>query len=115
MLVSVFCISFCPTVEKIEINSHEGFYIFVEDFTDRTNHRYIVETKDSVNTIFNTFFNSELELGNVDRPITIYNGKHNFYVARVSVYTKTNGKIDFKHLKYPAVYSKRSKLKPVVL
>ena len=60
LFVSMFCLSFCPSTEKVENNSKSGFYIYVEDFTDRTNHKYIVETKDSVNTIFNYFFNSEL-------------------------------------------------------
>jgi hypothetical protein len=115
LLSSVFCLSFCPSTEKMKNNTSNGFYIIVEDFTDRTNHKYIVETQDSVNTIFNNFFNSELGLGEVDRPITIFNGKHNFYIARVNVYRKPNGKKDFKPLKYPSVYNKRSKLKPVTL
>jgi len=114
LLVSVFCFSFRPTAEKVESNSHSGFYIHVEDFTDRTNHKYIVESKDSVNSIFNSFFNSELELGNVDRPITIYNGKRNFYIARVNVFEDSNGKKNFKHLKYPNVFIKRSKVKEAI-
>lgn len=56
MLISVFCFSFCPTLEKVESVTSSGFYIYVEDFTDRTSLKYIVETKDSVNHIFNTFF-----------------------------------------------------------
>lgn len=121
LLLSVIFFSFCPSSEKAENDAGNGFYIFVEDFTNRTNHKYIVETKDSVNTIFEYFFNSELELGKVDRPITIYNGKHNFYVARVNVFKKSNGKKGFRNLKYPNVYKKetdlkkRQKLKPVTL
>ncbi len=125
LLISVFCLSFCPTSIKVEKNSNSGlakvekssnsgFYIFVEDFTDRTSHKYIVETKDSVQNIFNSYFNSELELGNVDRPITIYNGKRNFYIARVTVFEDSNGKKKFRHLKYPKVYAKRPRLKQVV-
>lgn len=91
------------------------FTSYVEDFTNRTNHKYIVETKDSVNYIFNSFFNSELELGEVDRPISIYNGKHSFYIARVNVIKKPDGKMAFKHLKYPKVFQKRSPVKPVIL
>ena len=115
LLISLFCFSFCPATEKIVNNSKSGFYIFVEDFTDRTNHKYIVETKDSVNTIFKYFFNTELELGDVDRPISIYNGKHSFYIARVTVFKQSNGKKNFRHLKYPNVFHKRSKLNLVIL
>ena len=110
LLISFFCISFCPETEEIEINSHDGFYIHIQDFTDRTDHSYILETTDSVNTIFNLFFNTELELGDIDRPITIYNGKFDFYVARVTVFEKSNGKKAFRHLKYPNVYNNRSKI-----
>lgn len=92
LLISVFCFSFRPTTGKVENSAHNGFYIFVKDFTDRTNHKFVVESKDSVKIIFNHFFNSELELGDVDRPISIYNGKHNFYIARVNVLKKSNGK-----------------------
>lgn len=115
LLIAVFCFSFRPSSEKAVQNTGNGFYVFVEDHTDRSYHKYIVDTKDSVNSIFNLFFNSELELGDVDRPISIYNGKLNFYLARVNVFVQPNGKKDFKHLKYPNVYSKRSKLKPVTL
>lgn len=115
LLLSVLSFSFCPSTERVETNTSNGFYIFVQDYTDRTNHKYIVETKDSVNSIFGYFFDSELELGDVDRPITIFNGKRNFYIARVNVFKNSNGEKDFKHLKYPNVYKKRSKLKPVTL
>ncbi|HEX7585515.1 MAG TPA: hypothetical protein VF373_12560 [Prolixibacteraceae bacterium] len=108
-LLILFC-SFCPSSEKAVINSRNGFYIHVQDFTDRTDHSYILETSDSVNTIFNSFFNTELELGDIDRPITIYNGKFDFYVARVTVFEKSNGKKGFRHLKYPDVYVNRSKM-----
>lgn len=121
ILISLFFISFCPSTEKTNTNTRNGFYIYIEDYTTRTNHKYIVETKDSVKTIFNSFFNSELELGDVDRPISIYNGKHNFYIARVNVFEQPNGKKNFRHLKYSSVYvnpskmKKRSKLKPAFL
>lgn len=121
LLVAVFCFSFRPSMERAVSVSNTGFYISVEDHVNRMHHKYIVESKDSVNQIFQSFFNSELELGDVDRPISIFNGKRDFYIARVNVYVKPNGKKDFRHLKYPNVYenpkkqSKRSKLKPVTL
>lgn len=115
LLFSMFCMSFRPSIEKAENNSKPGFYIYVEDFTDRTYHKYIVESKDSVNTIFNHFFESELELGDVDHPITIYNGKRNFYIARVTVFETPEGKKKFRNLKYSNVYLKRQRLKPVIL
>ena len=136
LLISVFCFSFYPIVDEPENSSKEtsenssteaivsttgnGFYIYVEDFTNRTNHKYIVQTKDSVQNIFNYFFESELALGNVDRPITIFNGKRNFYIARVTVFRKPNGEMDFRHLKYNDPYvkpdnRKRQQIKPVTL
>ncbi|MFY9154280.1 MAG: hypothetical protein WAO52_19825 [Prolixibacteraceae bacterium] len=121
LIIGIFCFSFRPTSEKIVANTHNGYYITVEDHTNRTFHKYLVNSKDSVNIIFNEFFNSELELGNVDRPISIFNGKRDFYIARVTLYDKPNGKKGFKHLKYPNVYenpknaNKRSQLKPVYL
>jgi hypothetical protein len=126
LLISVICFSFCPEIEKTEpavsevtdISASNGFYIFVEDFTDRSNHKYIVQTKDSVQTIFNHFFESELALGQVDRPINIFNGKRNFYIARVNVFVKPNGKLGFKHLKYENPYikpAKRQKLRTVTM
>ncbi len=114
LLISMAFFSFRPTTEKIENNARPGYYISVEDFTDRSNHKYIVESKDSVNIIFEQFFSSELQLGNVDRPITIYNGKRNFYIARVTVSEKPNGELSFRHLKYPNVYTKRTKLRPAL-
>jgi len=117
LLFSMLCMSFKPSAEKEADNgARPGFYIFVEDFTDRTYHKFIVESKDSANTIFNQFFNSELELGDVDHPITIYNGKRNFYIARVNVFETADGKKKFRNLKYADVYNKkRSRLKPVRL
>jgi len=121
LLISILCFSFCPSIEKAENNAGNGFYVFVEDFTDRTNQKYIVESEDSVITIFEIFFNAELELGKVDRPITIYNGEHNFYVARVKIFKKSNGEKGFRNLKYPNVHlkqtdlNKRQKLEPVTL
>lgn len=113
-LISMAFFSFTPSTEKVENNTRPGFYISVEDFTNRSNHKFIVESKDSVNIIFEQFFSSELELGNVDRPITIYNGKRNFYIARVTVSEKPNGELSFRHLKYEKVYVKRSKLSPAL-
>lgn len=118
LLVALFCFSFRPSTETSASSTSNGFYIFVEDFTDRTNHKYIVQSRDSVDIIFNQFFDSELELGEVDRPISIYNGKRDFYLARVKVFRKANGELGFKHLKYTNPYiksSKRFKLKPVTL
>jgi len=93
-----------------------GFYVFVKDFTERSKHSYIVESRDSVDIIFKLFFQSELELGDVNRPLTIYNGEHDFYVARVSVFHKSNGKLSFNNLKYPKIkITKRNKLNPVTL
>ena len=48
LLISVFLFSFGPTTEKEENSPRPGFYIVVEDYTDRTYHKYIVESKDSV-------------------------------------------------------------------
>ena len=110
LLISFLCYSFCPSVEKAVDNSSNGFYISVIDHTDRTTHSYIVESRDSANIIFNKYFESELNLGEVDYPITIFNGKRDFYIARVNVFVKSNGKRDFKHLFYPNVYDKKSKV-----
>ena len=101
LLISVFLFSFGPTSEKVENSSRPGFYIVVEDYTDRTFHKYIVESKDSV--------------GEINHPISIYNVKRSFYVARVTVYESSDGKKKFRNLKYASVYIKRSKLKPVIL
>ena len=118
LLIGTFCSSFRPSVQKaaaVETASN-GFYVFVNDFTERTKHSYIIESRDSVDVIFKLFFRSELELGDVDRPLTIYNGEHDFYVARVSVIHKSNGKLGFNNLKYPKLkIVKRNKLDPVTL
>jgi hypothetical protein len=108
-LISICCFSFCPSTEVAINVTSNGFYVSVKDLTDRTYHEYIVETKDSVKMIFNKYFQTELALGEVDYPISIYNGKRDFYIARVYVYEKSNGKKDFKHLNYPNVYDKNSK------
>lgn len=114
ILLSVFCFSFFPSTEKTT-NSTSGFYIFVEDFSDKTYHKYIVESKDSVNRIFKSFLKSELELGDLQKPISIYNGDLNFYIARVNIIVKPNGEKSFKHLKYPKEkINKRSSAKPVL-
>jgi hypothetical protein len=115
LMLSMSLLSFRPSTEKAENNSRPGFYIFVEDHTDRSYHKFIVESKDSVDNIFELFFESELDLGNIDHPISIYNGKRNFYIARVTVFETPDGKKKFKNLKYPNVYIKRTKLRPVTL
>lgn len=110
LLISLVCLSFCPSTNKPAVDiARNGFYISVMDHTDRTYHKYIVETKDSVNIIFNKYFKSELDLGEIDYPISIYNGKRDFYIARVNIFVKPNGEKNFKHLKYPNVYVKKSK------
>jgi len=114
LAISIFCFSFCPSTEKTSKNSKSGFYIFVEDFTNRSYDKYIVESRDSVNTIFEKYFFSELELGDIQNPIYISNVNHSFYIARVNVFENANGKKTFKHLKYPKL-NKRAKLKPVTL
>lgn len=117
-LIAIFCSSFRPTIEKAAATAiaSNGFYVFVNDFTKRTKHSYIVESRDSVDVLFKLFFESELDLGNVNRPLTIYNGEHDFYVARVNVFHKSNGRLGFVNLKYPKIkVTKRSKLKPVIL
>ena len=114
LLISVFSSAFCPSKEEAVKHSKPGFYVFVENFRDRTNNKFIVESKDSLDTIFNSYFNMELELGEVERPISIYNGNLSFYVARVNVFENPNGKKKFKHLQYPKI-AKRSKLKPALL
>jgi hypothetical protein len=117
LLISLFFFSFRPSTNNAVTNSRTGFYVFVEDFTNRSNSKYIVDTKDSVNSIFNSYFNTELELGDVQNPIFINNGDYSFYIARVNVFEKANGKKGFKHFKYPNPYikHKRAKLKPVTL
>ena len=109
LLICLSCMSFRPSTKEAAIASSNGFYVSVRDHTDRTYHEFIVESKDSVNVIFGRYFQTELALGNVDYPISIYNGQHDFYVARVFVFEKSNGKKDFKHLKYASVYDKSSK------
>jgi hypothetical protein len=111
LLLSLTFLSFRPSTKEAAIASSNGFYVSVKDHTDRTYHEFIVESKDSANNIFNKYFETELELGNVDYPISIYNGKRDFYIARVFVFEKPNGKKDFKHLKYANVYEKKSKSK----
>ncbi len=114
LLIFILIFSICNAAGKVIKSPRPGFYISVEDFTDRSNHEFIVDSKDSVNIIFEQFFSSELALGKVDRPITIFNGKRNFYIARVTISEKPNGELSFRHLKYPNVYEKRAKLTPAV-
>lgn len=111
LLISLTFFSFRPSTKEAAVSASNGFYVSVKDLTDRTYHEFIVESRDSANSIFNKYFESELELGNVDYPISIYNGKRDFYIARVFVFEKPNGKKDFKHLKYANVYDKNSKSK----
>ena len=116
LLISILGFSFCPSTEKAATITSNGFYVFVKDYTDRTKHSYIVQSRDSVDVIFKLFFESELELGNVNRPITIFNGEHDFYVARVNIFQKSDGELSFNHLKYPKIkINRRAKLKPVTL
>ena len=114
IVISVISLSFCPSTEKSSKNSSLGYYIFVEDFTNRSFNKYIVESRDSVNTIFEKYFFSELELGDIQNPIYISTVNQSFYIARVHVFENENGKKTFKHLKYPKA-NKREKLKPVTL
>ncbi len=107
--------SFHPSTEKIETNLRNGFYITIEDHENRSFKKYIIESKDSANNIFNRCFDNELELGDVDKPISIFNGDMSFYIARVTVYEKANGKKNFRHFKYPIEKNKRGKLKTVIL
>lgn len=119
LLISVSLFSFRPSTEKAVSESNFGYYIHVKDYTDRTFHSYVVKSRDSVDVIFEKFFTSELDLGEIDYPLTIFNGKRDFYIARVTVHTKQNGELGFKNLRYPKVYNKvvnkRDKLKPVTL
>jgi len=112
--VSVLCFSFRPSTEKSTKDSRSGFYIFVEDFSNHSYDKYIIESRDSVNIIFEKYFFSELELGDIQNPIFISNVNQSFYIARVNVFENANGKKTFKHLKYPKT-NKRAKLKPVTL
>ncbi|WP_321288221.1 hypothetical protein [uncultured Sunxiuqinia sp.] len=114
--ISLFCLSFTKTEGNEEANDasdhKNGYYILVEDYTDRTNHKYLVESKDSVDVIFNNFFESQLALGKINYPISIDNGQTSFFVARVKLFESRNGKTKFKHLKYPKIYNKRKQQDP---
>jgi len=114
LAISILSLSFRPSTEKSTKNSTSGYYVFVEDFANRSYDKFIVESRDSVNTIFEKYFFSELELGDIQNPIYISNVNHSFYIARVQVFENENGKKTFKHLKYPK-NNKRGKLKPVTL
>ena len=110
-----FCFySFCYISDKDEPSPKSAYYIVVEDFTDNTAYKYLVESKDSADRIFDRFFASELSLGNVDHPITIYNLKHNFYIERVELFETKNGKTKVKHLKYDDIRGKRKQLDTTV-
>ena len=114
LMISIFSSAFCPFKEAPVKQSRPGFYVFVDNYWNGDRNKFIVESKDSLNKIFNSFFNMELELGEVQRPISIYNGKLDFYVARVNVFENPKGKKKIKHLKYPKV-TKHSKLQPDAL
>ena len=114
LLISIICLSFRPSAERSSKDARSGFYIFVEDFNNHSYNKYIVESRDSVNTIFEKYFFSELELGDIQNPIFISNVNQSFYIARVNVFENANGKKTFRHLKYPKT-NKRAKLKPVTL
>lgn len=86
--------------------AQSGYYIFVEDYVNHENHKYLVASKDSVNKIFDHFFPSELSLRIVDHPISIYNLKHSFYIEPVALYEAKNGKTKFKHLKFQTTFKK---------
>jgi len=119
LFICFLCFAFCPSTDKSAGNNSNGFYVSVVDFTDNSSHKFIFDNKDSVNFVFNKYFRGELDLGKIDYPISIFNGKRDFYVARVNVFLKSNGKMSFKHLKYPNVYdkttkkNKRSEINPV--
>lgn len=87
-------------------STQSGFYIFVEDYVNHENHKYLVASKDSVNKIFDHFFASELTLGIVDHPMSIYNLKHSFYIEPVTLFEAKNGKQKFKHLKFQTTFKK---------
>ena len=111
LLISLSCLSFCPSTNEPAVeNASNGFYISVIDHTDRTHHEFILESKDSVNMIFEKYFQTELSLADLDYPISIFDSKRDFYLARVNVFVKSNGKKGFKHLKYPDVYVKNAKM-----
>lgn len=113
-MISIFLLAFSPLKEEAVKHSNPGFYVYVENYKNGTRDKFIVESKDSLNKIFNSYLNMELELGEIQRPITIYNGYVNFYVARVTVFENQNGKKKFKHLQYPRI-TNRSKEKPAIL
>ncbi len=116
LIIAIFFLSFRPTSETSTKNSNPGYYVFVEDFTNRSYNKFIVESKDSVGRIFKNYFDTELKLGDVRNPIFINNGDYSFYIARVNVFENAKGKKTFRHLKYPKPkQSKRAKLKPVTL
>lgn len=114
LMISILLSGFCPFKKEAVKQTRPGFYVYVENYREGEIEKFIVESKDSLNMIFNSYLDMELELGEVKRPISIYNGNVNFYVARVNVFENPNGKTKFKHLQYPRI-KKRSKLKPAVL
>jgi len=114
LVCSVLLLSFRPSAEKNTKDTRNGYYVFVQDFTNNSHNKFIVESRDSVNIIFEKYFFSELELGDIQNPIFISNINQSFYIARVNITENENGKKSFKHLKYPKS-NKRTKLKPVTL
>lgn len=118
LIICFLCFAFCPSTDKSVDSNSNGFYVSVIDYANNSSHKFIFENKDSVNFVFDKYFRGELDLGEIDYPISIFNGKRDFYVARVNVYQKSNGKMSFKHLKYPNVYhttkkNRRSEINPV--
>ena len=114
LMIFIITSAFCPFKKEAVKQTRPGFYVYVENYSEGAINKFIVESKDSLNMIFNSYLDMELELGEVQRPLSIYNGNVNFYVARVNVFENPNGKTKFKHLQYPRI-KKRSKLKPAVL
>jgi len=112
VIVSLWSYSFAFAAEKEESKTKSGYYIVVEDYTDQSSSTYLVESKDSADVIFDHFFESELVLGKVNYPISIDNGKQNFFIARIELFESKNGKMKFKHLKYPKISKRRKQQDP---
>ena len=112
LIVALFCFSFVSPPEKENpeaTNTKSGYYIFVEDYVEHANYKYLVESKDSVNKIFDHFFASELALGKVNRPMSIYNLKSSFYIEPVQLFESKNGKTKFRHMKFTTNFTKKRK------
>lgn len=99
-----FNISYPKGTDKLK---PEGYYIHVIDFTNGTKEKYLLTSMDSVSRVFNKYFGSEMTIEDVAFPLSIYNGEHDFYLARVTIIKKRNGKTKFRHLKYASIYDKK--------